>query len=208
MKLSRRRWLGGAGALVSLPLLEAALPRAHAETGAEPKRLLAYFVPNGMPMAAWTPTQTGAAFELPPVLAPLAEVQDEIVVVSGLRNDPADIDTAGHHAAGTAGFLTAARAYRSESAPRVGTSIDQIFAAEHGTETLLDSLPLGLAGGDGFGNCDNGFSCAYSRSISWSSPTTPRAKIVSPRVAFDLLFHGTDPTATAAARARTRARRS
>jgi len=205
MKLGRRRWLGGAAAMVALPLLEAGSPRAA--TGGEPTRLLAYYVPNGMPMDAWTPAEAGPGFALPPVLAPLEALRDEIVVVSGLRNAPADIDSAGHHAAGTAGFLTGARARRSESAPEVGPSIDQVFAREHGTDTLVDSLALGLSGGDGVGNCDNGFSCAYSRSISWDSPTTPRATIVSPRLAFELMVHGDDPTATASARARRRARR-
>lgn len=207
MKLSRRRWLGGAGTLVALPLLDVFRPRAHAASGAEPKRLLAYYVPNGMPMDAWTPTSTEPGFALPPVLAPLQHLRDEVTIVSGLRNDPADIDTAGHHAAGTAGFLTAARARRSESTPYVGRSIDQVFAEHHGQGTLVDSLQLGLQGGDGVGNCDNGFSCAYSRNISWSGPTTPRPKIVSPRLAFELMFHGDDPAASADERARRRARR-
>ncbi len=207
MNLSRRRFLGGAGALVALPLLEAATPRAEAAIGAEPQRLLAYYVPNGMPMHAWTPSTTEPGFALPPVLAPLEDLRDELVVVSGLRNAPADIDSAGHHAAGTAGFLTAARAMRSESTPSVGTSIDQHFARHHGADTLIDSLQLGLQGGDGVGNCDNGFSCAYSRNISWSSPTTPRPKIVSPRLAFDRIFHGDDPAATRVERERRRHRR-
>ncbi len=207
MKLSRRRWLGGAGALVGLPLLEAAVPHAQAADDVEPKRLLTYYVPNGMPMGAWTPAQTGPAFELSPLLAPLAAVRDEIVVVSGLRNAPADIDTAGHHASGTAGFLTAAQARRSESSPQLGPSVDQVFAEQHSGGTLIDSLALGLSGGDGFGNCDNGFSCAYSRSISWVDGVTPRSKIISARLAFDLMFHGQDPAATASQRARTRARR-
>ncbi len=207
MRLSRRRLLGGAAALVSLPCLESVAPRAHAAGSAEPKRLLAYYVPNGMPMEQWSPTSTEPGFALSPLLAPLEPLREEIVVLSGLRNEPANVDTAGHHAAGTAGFLTAARARRSESAPYVGSSIDQIFAQHHGGETLIDSLQLGLQGGDGVGNCDNGFSCAYSRNISWASPTAPRPKLVSPRQAFDLMFHGDDPSATVAQRARRRARR-
>ncbi|MEX1364351.1 MAG: DUF1552 domain-containing protein [Nannocystaceae bacterium] len=207
MNRSRRRFLGGAATLIALPTLEALTPRAEAADQAEPRRLLAYYVPNGMPMDAWTPTSTAPGFTLPPVLSPLEALREQLVVVSGLRNAPADIDSAGHHAAGTAGFLTAARARRSESQPLVGISIDQLFARHHGGDTPIDSLQLGLQGGDGVGNCDNGFSCAYSRNISWSSPTTPRPKIVSPRLAFERMFHGDDPDATAIERARRRQRR-
>lgn len=196
---SRRRWLTAAAASVGLPWLEAFAPPARAASTTAPPRLLAFYVPNGMPMQAWTEER---------ILAPLSPVRDEAVVVRGLYNAPADLDTAGHHAAGTAGMLTAARAFRSESHPQVGVSIDTIFAQAHGTQTSLEALALGTQDGDAVGNCDNGFSCAYSRHISWTSPTTPRAKIVDPRLAFDLLFRGYDPQATDAELARRRTRRT
>ena len=209
MILSRRRLLGGASVLIGLPLLDAMLPRPI--RGAPPapvKRLLCYYTPNGMHMPAWTPAQTGADFELPPILAPLAPVRDEVLVVSGLANEAAHPLGSGQHACGTAGFLTAALARRSETALEVGVSLDQVYAAKVGRATRMPSLQLGVVGGGSSGHCDNGFGCGYARNISWATPTLPLPKLVSPRLAFDLMFAGHDPNASAAEAAARRARRS
>ena len=207
MNRSRRFFLGGAAACVGLPALDSLVPRAHAEAIAVPKRLVCVYAPNGMPMQAWHPAADDDT-SLSAVLDPLAPMRAHVSVVSGLANEPANIDGAGHHAAGTAGFLTAARARRSEDELEVGVSLDQVFAQHVGAATRHRSFQLGLESGDGYGNCDNGFSCAYSRNISWSDPTTPMPKITSPAVAFDLLVGGDDPTATASERARRRAWRT
>ena len=98
-QLSRRAFLGGAGVMVSLPFLEAMIPRAQALGTATPQRLLVYFVPNGIHMPAWTPTTTGPGFELPPILQPLAAVKEQLLVVSGLGNAPGVPDGPGDHAA-------------------------------------------------------------------------------------------------------------
>ncbi len=202
-KLSRRAFLGGAAVAVGLPLLDAMAPvqtvRGAPHTTAT--RLLCYYLPNGMVMPTWTPSGEGNEFVLGPTLSGLGAHTSEIVVVSGLENAGSDPGAPGHHAAGTAGFLTAALARKTELAPHLATSIDQLFAATQMGQTPLTSLQLGTDGGVGLGDCDNGYACAYSRSISWASPTTPMPKVTSPSVAFDLLFGGLDPTATAAEQA-------
>ena len=38
------------------------------------------------------------------------------------------------------------------------------------------------------GNCDSGYSCAYSANISWRTPTSPVAKEIDPVAVFDRLF--------------------
>jgi len=172
-----------------------------------PIRLIGYYLPNGILMSAWTPTGVGTEFTLGPTLAPLSDYTSEIVVVTGLENRSSDPGAPGHHAAGTAGFLTAAKARRSESQLLLATSLDQLYAREMVGQTPLASLQLGTDGGGGIGDCDNGYACAYSRTISWSSPTTPMPKVTSPSVAFDLLFGGVDPLASAAEQAERRARR-
>lgn len=197
-RASRRRFLGGAAAMIGLPWLEALCLEATA-ADARPSRLLCWYVPNGMPMEAWHDEG---------VLAPLADRRDDVLVVRGLVNAPAELPTAGQHAAGTAGMLTAATPVRSETHPSLGKSIDTLFAEVHGRHTPLPALALGTQDGDAVGNCDNGFSCAYSRHISWVSPTTPRDKITSPRLAFELLFAGYDPTASATALERRRSERT
>jgi hypothetical protein len=207
MRSSRRCFLGGAAVCLGLPALDSLVPRARAGAIAVPKRLVCIYAPNGMPMKAWHPAEDDDT-ALSAVLDPLESMRAHVSVVSGLANAPADIDGAGHHAAGTAGFLTAARARRSEDQLQVGVSIDQVFAQHAGTTTRHRSFQLGLESGDGYGNCDNGFSCAYSRNISWSDPATPMPKITSPALAFDLLVGGDDPAATASERAQRKAWRT
>jgi hypothetical protein len=206
-KSSRRRFLGGTAVCLGLPALDSLVPRANADAIAVPKRLVCIYAPNGMPMQAWHPAADDDT-SLSAVLDPLAPMRAHVSVVSGLANEPANIDGAGHHAAGTAGFLTAARARRSEDELEVGVSIDQVFAQRVGASTRHRSFQLGLESGDGYGNCDNGFSCAYSRNISWSDAATPMPKITSPAVAFDLLVGGDDPAASAIERARRKAWRT
>jgi hypothetical protein len=196
-RLSRRSFLGGAGVMVGLPLLEAMLPsRAQAGGAMAAKRLLCWYVPNGIHMQAWTPAATGPGFELTPILQPLSALKSEILVISGLDNAPAESDGPGDHASGTSGFLTSTHVLKSESEITNGTSIDQIYADHIAGQTVIPSLQLGTEGGGNSGGCDSGYSCAYSRNISWVG-NTPLSKLTSPATAFDLLFAGFDPGATA-----------
>ena len=61
-------------------------------------------------------------------------------------------------------------------------------AAHLGRGTKLPSIELGIDRGAQAGNCDSGYSCAYSSNISWRSESTPMAKEVDPKLAFDRLF--------------------
>ena len=204
--LTRRALLGGAGALVALPFLESLAPRvAHAQS--EPaRRLLVYYVPNGIHMPAWTPTGTGTNWELTRILQPLAGLESKLNIVTGLANEPAHPDGPGDHAAGTAGFLTAVHVNKTEGADiRNGASMDQVAAARLGASTRFPSLQLGIDGGGSVGNCDSGYSCAYARNISWAGEQTPLPKTVNPQVVFDRLFGGFDSQITDVERARRRA---
>lgn len=195
--LSRRSFLGGAGVMVSLPLLEAMIPRKAEAGGVGPvQRLLAWYVPNGIHMPAWTPADTGPGFTLTPILQPLAALQSEILVVSGLDNAPAESEGPGDHASGTSGFLTCTHVTKSETTITNGISMDQVYAQHIGAQTVIPSLQLGIDGGGNSGGCDSGYSCAYSRNISWVG-NTPLSKLTSPATTFDLLFAGFDPGASA-----------
>lgn len=204
-RLPRRAFLGGAAAVIGLPLLASMLPRRlGAQAESSPRRLLYYYVPNGIHMPAFVPTGIGADYELPPILAPLAEHRGDFSVISGLENAPANPNGAGDHAAGTAAFITCASANKSETDIRLGISADQIAAREVGQSTRLPSWQLGISGGSNDGNCDSGYSCAYSRNISWSGPKSPLPKQVNPAAAFDALFEGFDPGASDRERAKRR----
>jgi hypothetical protein len=196
-KLSRRAFLGGAGAVLTLPVMESLIgDRAYADD-AFPARTIAFYVPNGIVMNQWTPAATGANWTLTPILAPLVNVKSKVLILSGLSNTPAQPDGPGDHAGGTSGFLTCAHANKSETDISLGISMDQVIANAVGDETRIPSLELGIEGGDSSGGCDSGYSCAYTRNIAWASETQPLPKITSPSVVFNRIFEGVDPNASA-----------
>ncbi len=211
--LSRRTFLRGAGALIGLPFLEAMTPALGRARGTAarvpPLRLGFVYVPNGMVMADWTPAATGREFALTPILRPLEPFREHTLVLSGLmcRNAYALGDGPGDHARASASFLTGAHPRESGSDIYAGVSADQIAAQAIGQRTRLRSLELGLEDTRMVGLCDGRYSCAYTSSISWRTPTTPLAPLTNPRHVFERLFGNADPTldaATAARRARYR----
>jgi hypothetical protein len=152
------------------------------------------FFPNGAIMPSWTPAKTGEAFELSETLQPLSEFQPDITVLTGLAQDNgrAKGDGPGDHARCAASYLTGAHPYKTSGANiRVGVSVDQAGAARIGRLTKLPSLELGIDKGRNAGSCDSGYSCAYSSNVSWKTPTTPMAKEIHPRLAFERLFGDT-----------------
>lgn len=201
-QLSRRTLLRGAGALMALPALESLVPRtARAATAAAPRRLAVFYTPNGIHMPKWTPDGTGANWELTPTLQPLAPVKNDVLVLSGLANDPGRPDGDGHHAAATAAFLSCSKAFKTEGTDfRAGISMDQVIANALASQkaTRLASLELGNDAGKGIGNCDSGYACPYANNIAWAGPTTPVAKETRPKAVFDRLFAGYEPGATQA----------
>jgi len=156
-------------------------------------------------MADWTPKAVGADFELPFILEPLKPVQQEVLVLSGLTHDKArpNGDGAGDHARASASFLTGCQARKTDGADiRVGVSVDQVAAQRIGRQTRLPSLELGCDRGQQTGNCDSGYSCAYSFNISWRTPSSPMPPEVDPRQVFERLFAGRGSEETAESRAR------
>jgi hypothetical protein len=135
----------------------------------------------------------------------LADIKGDFSVVTGLENKPGNPDGPGDHASGTSSFITCAHAFKSETEISLGISADQVAAQKIGAATRLPSLQLGIDGGGSTGGCDSGYSCAYSRNISWTDALTPLPKVVDPQQAFDQLFEGYDPQASEAEAAKRRA---
>jgi hypothetical protein len=203
--LTRRAFLGGGAVVVSLPFLESWKPRvSHAQATAPAKRLLFYYVPNGLDMATFRPTATGANYPTPPMLTKLDPFKNDFTVITGLENPTGIPDNLGDHASATASFITCTHAFKSETVLGLGISADQIAAQKIGPLTRLPSLQLGMVGGGTAGDCDTGYACAYARNISWSSPTTPLPKLVDPAKVFDQLFAGTTPNVSDAEAAKRR----
>ena len=216
--LSRRKFLVGAGATLALPWLEVLssgqiTKQAMAQGVDTPKRFLGFYVPNGFNMARFWPSEVG---QLTPMtmggssLAALGPLADQLLVVNGLDNHAgsAQGDGPGDHARGTSTFLTCVHPNKHESDVRIGVSVDQVLANHFAEQTRYASLEVGCEGGGNAGSCDSGYSCAYSRNISWQDERTPLPKETNPRLLFQRLFGGFDPNATAEARAQRLRRRT
>jgi len=208
-RITRRTALQGLGTLVALPWLEsittAAGPTAAPSLAGPPRRLAFVYVPNGVCVADWTPAEVGKLTKLPDILAPLESHKDYLNVISGMTLDKARAngDGPGDHARAMSAFLTGRQPRKTYGADiRVGMSADQHVAAAIGDNTRFPSLELGIERGAQAGNCDSGYSCAYSSNLSWRSESTPNAKEVDPKLVFDRLFGGNDPKELAAARAK------
>ena len=204
--LSRRTVLKGLGACLALPWLEGMEPAISLATPAHtrryPNRLAFLYVPNGIHMADWTPTGEGTGFALKPTMQPLAPLRDALLVLTGLTADKARAhgDGGGDHARAMAAFLTGAQPRKTDGTDiRAGVSVDQVAAGRVGDQTRLASLEIGADPSAMAGNCDSGYSCVYSSTISWRSATTPLPKEVNPRLIFERLF-GSGPDANRARR--------
>ncbi|HEU0124161.1 MAG TPA: DUF1552 domain-containing protein [Bryobacteraceae bacterium] len=206
--LSRRTLLRGFGTAVALPFLDSMTPAMAAPNrigGKSPVRMAFLYVPNGVIMKDWTPKSEGSGYELTKTLQPLAEHRERMLVLSGLDqyNGQSLGDGAGDHARAGATWLTGVHPKKTQGADILaGVSADQVAAKEVGKATTLPSLELGLEDNRMVGGCDSGYSCAYSNTVAWSSPTTPLPPEINPRAVFERLFgdgETTDPAARALA---------
>lgn len=207
--LSRRTVLQGLGVSMALPWLEslvgkesAALARAMGPAAATPPvRLACVFIPNGVNYDAWAPAvaaadgaaaqATASNFALSPTLQPLEAVRQHVSVLTGLTLDKARAngDGPGDHARSSASFLTGHQARKTAGNDiKIGVSVDQFAARQVGKHTRLPSLEIGCEEGPSAGNCDSGYSCAYSSNISWREENVPMPKLVDPGLVFERLF--------------------
>ncbi len=192
--VSRRALLRGAGAAVGLPFLDAMVPAFAGSKAASlqsKNRLAVVYVPNGIVMKYWTPAETGANFPLLRILEPLAPFRDDFTMITGLDQNCGRAlgDGPGDHARAAASYLTGVHPKKTAGADiRNGVSFDQIAASAAGKETRFASLELGCEQTGFVGNCDSGYSCAYTNNLSWRSETSPLPPAVSPRQVFERLF--------------------
>ena len=198
--LPRRTFLRGLGTAMALPLLDSMVPAfaAPARTGAGKATRMAFlYVPNGIIMKDWTPEAVGTQFELPRILKPLEPLRQQVTLLSGLTHNTGRAlgDGPGDHARAAASFLTGVHPKKTAGADiQSGVSVDQIAAQRIGGATRFASLELGCEDGRLVGNCDSGYSCAYSNSISWRTTSTPMPPEINPRAVFERMFGDSDET--------------
>ena len=203
--IPRRTFLRGASATLALPVLDAMTPALAAEP-TRPIRLGFIETPNGIMMDKWTPATEGANFALTPILEPLADFRDRMLVLSGLDQRQAaalGAEIGGDHPRACTAWLTGAHAKMTSGADlRAGISVDQVAAREFGKYTQLASLEVGLDPPDIVGACESAYSCAYYNTISWRNETTPLPMENRPRAVFERLFGegGTDARSRLATR--------
>jgi len=202
--LGRRTFLKGVGATLGLPYLDAMMPVGHSSVRADldKTRLIAMEMSHGAAgcnvwgatQNLWSPAAVGSDFDLTPTsLLPLEPYRDTLTIVSNtdVRMAEAFIapEVGGDHFRSTATFLTQAHPFQTEGSDvYVGTSLDQLFAQRFGQDTPIPSMQLCVENINQSGGCAYGYTCVYTDSLSWASPTEPLPLIRDPRVAFELLF--------------------
>ena len=211
--ISRRTLLRGAGITLALPLLDSMIPAqtALSKTAAVPKtRFTGIFVPHGMAPGYWIPDgPVLEAGKFKSIMEPLEPFRDSTVILSGMwsksAEPPPGVTGADHWVA--AAYMCANKPKKTTGANiREGTTIDQLIAQKIGQDTLLPSLQLAIEDpGANSSNCGEGYSCAYTNSVSWATPSQPLPMELNPQVVFEKLFgDGGTPEERAARRAQDR----
>src|SRR6185436_2245737 len=205
--VSRRTILKGLGVTVALPLLDAMVPartvfaKTAAGASASKQRFVAMEMVHGnagstaigVKKNLFAPAKVGRDFEFSPTLEPLAPFREHVTIVSNTDVHNAEAFTlpeiGGDHFRSSAVFLTQSHPKQTEGNDvHAGTSLDQLYASKFGQDTPIPSMQLSIENVDQAGGCTYGYSCIYTDTISWASPTQPLPMIRDPRVVFDQLF--------------------
>ena len=200
--IARRSFLRGIGTAVALPFLDSMVP-AFASTVKSPIRMGFVYVPNGMDFRNWTLDYEGKLDKLSKIMGPLEPFKQDITVLSNLthNNGRALLDGPGDHGRCCGSYLTGVQPRKSAVDIKCGVSMDQLVANEIGKQTRFPSLEVGMEDARQAGDCDSGYSCAYTNNLAWKSETQPLPPILDPRALFERLF-GVDAGLTPEARAR------
>ncbi len=206
--ISRRTMLKGMGASMGLPLLDAMVPASRplsateAGRSADSTRLVA--IENvhgaagcndlGASLGLLSPKEEGKNFDLSlSSMNPLDPYRKYLTIVSDTDARMADAfspaEIGGDHFRTAAVFLTQAHPKQTQGSDVfAGPSFDQVYAQSMAGETPIESMQLTIEHIDQAGGCAYGYSCVYTDTISWASPTQPLPMIRDPRAVFEQLF--------------------
>jgi hypothetical protein len=196
----RRTLLKGIGTAIALPLLDSMIPAfTRAAVTKPPCRMAMLYVPNGIIMNQWLPPLPDGVSplpaDLPRISSALAPFRKDIMMLGGLTQNGGRAlgDGPGDHGRAGANYLTCVHPKKTNGRDlQTGVSVDQIAAKRLEGRTRFASLELGCEEGVQGGSCDNGYSCAYSNSISWRTPSSPMPAEIRPRAVFERLFGAAD----------------
>jgi hypothetical protein len=155
-----------------------------------PLRMAFVYVPNGLDMRHWNPDYEGKLGVLPQTLKPMEALKDDVLLLGNLTHNTgrALLDGAGDHGRCCGSYLTGIQVKKSTTDIKAGVSMDQFVARSVGKETRFPSLEVGLEDARQSGDCDSGYSCAYTNNLAWRSETQPLPPILDPRTMFERLF--------------------
>lgn len=144
--LNRRTVLGGFGATLALPTLEAFRSRTHAaeRNGQDPSRLACFYIPGAISQYKWFPKDTGPDYTLAPSHAPLKDHRERFTVLTGLSHIEGRISGHVHPYS----WLTGHNINLVPGTKTNTISVDQV-AASHIGPTYLNSLVLSWTNGVG-----------------------------------------------------------
>jgi hypothetical protein len=192
--LSRRTFLRAAGVSIGLPLLEGMTPVGRLakadDTKTAPRRMAAFYIPNGVNNSNWIPQNDGFKYDLAPTHEPLHELQDDFSIISGIGHPGVESS----HPGGDV-FLTGAVLNEAPGLDYKNTiSVDQAAANHLSKFTRFPSLELSRAGGTG--------SLRATHTMSFSREGVPLAAENKPRLVFERLFVEDKGTSRAAVQQR------
>jgi hypothetical protein len=188
--LPRRTFLKGMGTAIALPFLDAMSPALAASSAPTKVRMAFVYVPNGIMMRDWNPDYEGPLGQLPRALKSMEPFKDDMLLMGNLTHNTgrALLDGAGDHGRCCGSYLTGVQVKKSTSDIRASVSMDQLVANQVGSQTRFPSLELGLEDARQSGDCDSGYSCAYTNNLAWRSQTQPLPPVLDPRALFERLF--------------------
>jgi hypothetical protein len=192
--LDRRMFLRGAGVTMALPLLDAMIPAATAQSltaARERYRFGVVYVPNGIYPDMWHPEKVGRDFEFNTIMKPIERHRDHLTTISQMKAPDGNKDMGGIHMGASAAFLNGigpignnGEFHRIESR----RSIDQYIADAIAEDTPLRSLEVGTEDmGTSAGACD-GYPCVFFNTMAWLDETSPLPIGVNPQVTFERMF--------------------
>jgi len=176
---------------------------ARAQSTKRPTRMAFVYVPNGIDMRNWTLNYEGPLGALTPTLQPLAPYKSDVTILSNLTHNTgrALLDGPGDHGRCCGSYLTGVQVKKSLTDIKASVSCDQLVANQIGHLTRFPSLEVGLEDARQAGDCDSGYSCAYTNNLAWRSETQPLPPVLDPKALFERLF-GDDAGLTPEQRAR------
>jgi len=211
--LSRRTVLKGAGVTLALPLLDAMIPAATAlaQTAGAPKLRMGFFyIPHGAIMGntsfgpemdKWTPSGSGDAFKLSPILASLEPHKRYVTSFGNLQNNAM---VGGVHSLAPATWLSGTRPDKASASASMSTTLDQVVAKHISQNTTLPSLEVASETTQQAAAC-SGSACFYNTTLSFRDAHSPLPMEFNPRKVFAQLFgEGDTPQERAAIASQTK----